>query len=480
MADSMYDAFISYSHRDIRWANWLQTKLERFSISKPLRAEMQEQKKALRVFRDQTDLAGVELQASLERELSRSRYLIVICSRASAASPWVNAEIRFFQSLGREDSIIPFIVDGEPESSSPELECYPPALRDREGKHFLGASILEIGKGKAFLKVLAVLLGVRFDRLVNRHKKERIRMAAAIGAAALTFLTAVSLLAWRNSWLAGQNEVLADKNQELTYDIFSTALLRFTRTNELSAEDVSFIEASAQAGNPDAMLLMADCCRYGKGIEQDPVRAYEWYSRAAEAGNTEAVTGVGQCYWEGVGVEKSRENAFAWFLKAAEAGDAEAMTFTGQCYYFGYGTETDDEKAFYWLHEAAEQGRPLAMFYMSLFYQQGIGTEADAVSSFQWMKRMAETGEPSAMYTLGSMYQGGFGTPQDPGAALMWYQRAALTGDADAKAQAAWCLEAQYGTAELMLQWYQEAAQAGQQDAAEALIRLGLAAPAAE
>ena len=474
MADSLYDAFLSYSHRDVRWAKWLQSKLEHFAISRSLREEMQEQKKELRVFRDQTDLTGVELQASLEQELRRSRCLIVICSRSSAASPWVNEEIRYFRSLGREDSIIPFIVDGEPESSSPELECYPPALLDREGKHFLGANIREIGREKAFLKVLAVLLGVRFDRLVNRRRKARIRMAAAVGAVALTFLTAVSVLAWRNSRLAHQNEALTDENQELTYGIFATALLRYTRTNEISEEDVTFIEASARAGNPDAMLLMADCCRYGMGTEQDPVRAYEWYSRAAEAGNTEAMTDLGQCYWEGIGVGKSREDAFAWFLRAAEAGDAEAMTYTGQCYYFGYGTETDDAQAFAWLHSAAEQGRPLAMFYMSLFYQQGIGTEPDDETSFFWMARMAETGDPLAMYTLGTMYQNGFGTPEDPGAALYWYQRSANTGDEDAKVRAAECLERQYGTSELMLQWYREAALAGQADAADALTRLGI------
>ena len=472
MAEMVYDAFISYSHKDMRWARWLQQRLESFNVARLLRSEQKEEKKALRIFRDQTDLAGVELQASLQQELQRSSYMIVVCSPNSAASRWVNEEIRYFQGLGRWERIIPFIVSGEPESDNAELECYPEALRTDGDRHFLGANVRELGREKAFLKVLAVLLDTRFDRLVDRRRRQRIRTGAIIGAISLAVAGIVGLMAWNNSRLTNQNEILAEKNQELTYDIFTTALLRFTRNNELTREDVSFIEASANAGNPDAMLLLAECNRFGRGVEQNDSQAFDWYRKAAEAGNTEAMNGLGQCYWEGVGVEPNREQAFAWFLSAAKGGNKEAMTFTGQCYYFGYGTETNDAEAFAWLQKAAQNGETLGMFYMSLFYRQGIGTEVNDEASFQWMKQLAETGETSAMFTLGTMYQSGFGTPENPGEALRWYLRAANAGDEDAKSLAARCLEQQYGTRELLLQWYRDAADAGVEAAAEALGRL--------
>ena len=172
MSDYVYDAFISYSHRDLKWARWLQHRLETFRIPRDL-CEKDTPRTHLKVFRDQTDLSGVELQNALQRELEASRFLIVICSPFSAASPWVNDEIRSFQTRGRSAYIIPFIVDGEPESDKPELECFPPALRSVEGEHPLGANAVEIGKSKAFLKLMAVILDVRFNRLVDREKQRR-------------------------------------------------------------------------------------------------------------------------------------------------------------------------------------------------------------------------------------------------------------------------------------------------------------------
>ena len=63
----VYDAFISYSHRDMDWAKWLQHRLENYRIPKDL-CDRGERGNHLKVFRDQTDLAGVELQQALRKE----------------------------------------------------------------------------------------------------------------------------------------------------------------------------------------------------------------------------------------------------------------------------------------------------------------------------------------------------------------------------------------------------------------------------
>ena len=89
MDDHTFDAFISYSHRDLSHGIWLQKKLETFHIPNDMRGDRHKGQR-LRIFRDQTDLAGTELQDSLRRNLEDSRFLIVICSPSSAASPWVD------------------------------------------------------------------------------------------------------------------------------------------------------------------------------------------------------------------------------------------------------------------------------------------------------------------------------------------------------------------------------------------------------
>lgn len=192
-----YYAFISYSHRDGKWAVSLQNFLQRYRIPAVFRRENDRLPKRLTpVFLDKTDLTGGGLAGSLREELESSRYLILICSPQSARSQWVNDEVRHFISLGRADRIIPLIVDGEPKSADPDRECFPPALRElpREEEP-LGVSVAAYGKRGAFLRVLAALLQIRLDNVIARDAAYRRRQWALRGLAAL-LAVAAGVFSW--------------------------------------------------------------------------------------------------------------------------------------------------------------------------------------------------------------------------------------------------------------------------------------------
>ena len=94
-----YFAFISYSSKDIAWGRKIQRKLEHYRL--PARLQKKDApSRAYPVFRDETDLSGFKVRDALEKELEDSKYLIVICSPRSAASDWVNDEIRYFIDHG--------------------------------------------------------------------------------------------------------------------------------------------------------------------------------------------------------------------------------------------------------------------------------------------------------------------------------------------------------------------------------------------
>lgn len=176
-----YYAFISYKREDEKWAKWLQTNLEHYSIPANIRKEIPRLPKHIRpVFRDKTDLGAGGLTSSLQKELECSRFLIVICSPHSAKSDWVRKEIEYFRNLGREEQIIPFIVDGIPHSEDTSRECFHPIFNDFQDEP-LGINVKEIGRQKALVKVLARILDLRYDALydrINRHnRKKRINFA---------------------------------------------------------------------------------------------------------------------------------------------------------------------------------------------------------------------------------------------------------------------------------------------------------------
>ena len=81
-----YYAFISYSHKDEKWAKWLQQKLEHYRLPTVIRKESGKvlPKRIAPVFLDATDLTVGKLNDNLHRELENSRFLIVTCSPNSA------------------------------------------------------------------------------------------------------------------------------------------------------------------------------------------------------------------------------------------------------------------------------------------------------------------------------------------------------------------------------------------------------------
>ena len=463
METKTYDAFISYSHQDLKWGKWLQKKLESYRIPKEFRKD----RKHLQIFRDQTDLAGVELHSSLQKALEASSFLIVLCSPASARSQWVNEEVRAFLKLGGANRMIPFVVEGEPMSDDPDRECFPEALRNLEDMELLGTNIQEIGKNKAVLKLISVLLDVRFNRLADRDRQRRVRNGLIFGCTGLLVAAFAVGMIWRNA-------EISRRNRELAYDNYAAILLtgKSFRQDEFTSEDVGHLQASAEAGNEQAMLLLADCCFHGWGIPENPQEAFSWLMRAAEAGNTSAMRGVSTCYMKGNGTATDEKEAFSWMFHAAEMGDEDAMFELAGLYESGYYVPQDLQKAFEWYKKSAEKGHEMGIYHLAICYFLGLGTETNEQKGAENIRKLAESGDPLGMYFLGMLYQEGKVTGENPEEAYSWYRKAALAGNADAMYSTGWCIENAYGVQNPAIEWYEAAAEAGNQPAGEALLRI--------
>lgn len=168
-----YFAFISYKREDEKWAKWLQHKLEYYKLPSSVRKDNPDLPDKIRpVFRDKTDLSGGNLKEEIEKSLSESKYLIVICSPSSAKSPWVSKEVQYFIYKNKAEYIIPFIIGGFPNAENPKNECFPEGLRLLSvEKEILGININEMGRDAAAIKVVARMFGLRFDTLWQRYRK---------------------------------------------------------------------------------------------------------------------------------------------------------------------------------------------------------------------------------------------------------------------------------------------------------------------
>jgi tetratricopeptide (TPR) repeat protein len=213
--DAKYWAFISYSHRDTVWANWLHKSLESYRPPKDLVGTSTPRgpvpKRLTPVFRDREELpSATDLGALLNAALQQSRSQIIICSPKSAKSHWVNEEVLAFKRLGREDRIFCLIVGGEPNASDmpgrEDEECFPPALRFKLGPDGNLSNVRtepiaadarpgKDGKSNAKLKLIAGLLGVGFDALRRREQQRRNRSLLIVACGAMAGMVVTSGLA---------------------------------------------------------------------------------------------------------------------------------------------------------------------------------------------------------------------------------------------------------------------------------------------
>lgn len=87
--------------------------------------------------------------------------------------------------------------------------------------------------------------------------------------------------------------------------------------------------------------------------------------KAAEAGNPEALIGLAQAYSDGTGVEASPQRAAKLLQQAADAGVPEAKYRLGLMYKSGTGVSMDMNKAIELMTSAQESGFPLAAVALS-------------------------------------------------------------------------------------------------------------------
>jgi eukaryotic-like serine/threonine-protein kinase len=228
-----YRAFISYSHQDKAWADWLHRALETYRVPAHLvgrhTAAGVIPSRLNPIFRDREDFASAtDLDRQVNAALAQSANLIVICSPHAAASRWVNEEVLAWKRMGRGERIFCLIVGGEPNATNlpgqAAEECFVPALRfhvDADGT--LTDTPTEPiaadarpgmdGKADAKLKLIAGLLGIGFDALKQREQQRRVRRLTAIAALAVAVMLMTTALAI-SAVIARRDAVVAQQAAE--------------------------------------------------------------------------------------------------------------------------------------------------------------------------------------------------------------------------------------------------------------------------
>jgi WD40 repeat protein len=211
-----YDAFISYSHAaDGSLAPALQDGLQ--MLAKPLY-----QRKALRIFRDQTNLSATpELWSTIEQALVESRFFILLASPEAARSPWVQQELDWWHQHRAPEHLLVGLTHGaitwDPVVKDFDwhtTDALPRSLSRWFAAEPLWVDLRWAGSQSALSRrdprlqedlatLAAPLRGMSKDDLIGRDLKMH-RRAVRLTAAAITLLLLLSVAAGIGAWVATQ------------------------------------------------------------------------------------------------------------------------------------------------------------------------------------------------------------------------------------------------------------------------------------
>ena len=195
--EARYRAFVSYSHRDQAFGRRLHRWLERYAVPRRLVGQVTARgptpKRVAPVFRDREELSAAhDLTAEIREALANSGALIVVCTPNAAASPWVAREIELFRELHPDRPILAALAGGEP------AEAFPAPLTQAGGARTepLAADFRRTGDGPrlALLKLVAGVLGLGLDELIQRDAQRRLRGVMAVTGAAVAAMLAMGML----------------------------------------------------------------------------------------------------------------------------------------------------------------------------------------------------------------------------------------------------------------------------------------------
>lgn len=198
-ATARYRAFISYSHKDAVFGRRLHRRLEAYRLPRRLvgrvTAHGEVPRRVAPIFRDREELSAAgDLTAEVRAALAASSALIVVCSRASAGSVWVEREVALFRALHPDRPILAALAKDEPAEAIPA--CLKMLGAQGAAIEPLAADFRAHGDGPrlGLLKLVAGVVGVGLDELVQRDAQRRRLTVTAVTAAALAAMLAMAAL----------------------------------------------------------------------------------------------------------------------------------------------------------------------------------------------------------------------------------------------------------------------------------------------
>lgn len=191
-------------------------------------------------------------------------------------------------------------------------------------------------------------------------------------------------------------------------------------------------------GSGEAAFNLGILYEQGMGVEQDIIKARDYYLQAAEKGSRAGAYQVGLMHMNHPDLVDA-DVATHWLTIAALDGDTDAANLL-KSINLGADASSDPilkvrqliakgevDQALTLLTTMTEATPPNveAITRLAWLYETGLGVEQDIDHAGELFKRAAEMGNAEAQYALSVMYETGVGQPKDTAQSLYWLRQSA-------------------------------------------------------
>lgn len=163
--------------------------------------------------------------------------------------------------------------------------------------------------------------------------------------------------------------------------VYNDAVLAFENRDYDTA--LELVLPLAQQQDIDAMTLVGRI--YDEGFNQ-PTKALSWFKKSAELGNAQAQVELAELYEAGDGVTKDIEQAIKWYEKAATQDHDEAQLALALHYLEDL---EDVPEALTLLEKSAKQGNAIAQYRLGLLYLGEADIKADKSKAWYYFAMAA-------------------------------------------------------------------------------------------
>jgi TPR repeat protein len=139
---------------------------------------------------------------------------------------------------------------------------------------------------------------------------------------------------------------------------------------------------SSTPSNGDAHYQLGFLREIGEGLRQDIPQAIQIYTDLAKLKNPEAVYRLAKMYEIGNQVELNFQRVLFLYEKAADLGCLNAQFRLGQLYSDKNDSVFSVENTFRYYMMAADQNHPEAKYRLAIMYLDGIGVEQDFIQAY--------------------------------------------------------------------------------------------------